>query len=164
MKPIASNNPMRRPTRSTRKPHRYQSHHDEYVPSLTVLQHWNASLSLPICVAEIDGKGLGIVARRTLPVGTIVARYEFRVVDSARAPPGDYRVDVAPKLIGKLDARSFGPPVEGVANVGALLNEASTRAGEITNCERTESEFSGSLGHRRGAFLLRTTRIVHSRG
>ena len=151
---------MRHPTRSTRKPHRYQPHHDEYVPSLTVLQRWNASLSLPICVAEVDGKGLGVVARRSLPAGTIVARYEFRVVERARAPPGDYRVDVSRRLVGKVDARSFGPPVDGVANVGALLNEATAGTGEVTNCARTGSVFSGSQGHRRGAFVLHTTHTV----
>ena len=151
---------MRHPTRSTRKPHRYQPHHDEYVPSLTVLQRWNASLSLPICVAEVDGKGLGVVARRSLPAGTIVARYEFRVVERARAPPGDYRVDVSRRLVGKVDARSFGPPVEGVANVGALLNEATAGTGEVTNCARTGSVFSGSQGHRRGASVLHTTHTV----
>ena len=74
----------------------------------------------------------GVVARRTLPSGTIVARRcEFRVVSTTgRAPPGDYRVDVTRNLnlVGKPDARSFGPPVDGVANVGSLLNEATTRS------------------------------------
>ena len=71
---------------------------------------------MPICahVAKIGGKGLGVVARRTrsLPAGTIVARYEFRVVGRSRDPPGDYRIDVTRYLVGKLDARSesFGPP------------------------------------------------------
>ena len=147
--------------RPIHKPLRYTPHHDEYVPPLTVLQRWNASPVLPICVAKIDGKGFGVVARRTLPSGTIVARYEFRVVSRGHAPPGDYRVDVTRYLVGKLDARSFGPPVEGVANVGPLLNEATTRSGEVTNCARTASELTGSQGHRRGAFFLRTTREVH---
>ena len=92
---------MRRPTN---KPHRYTPHHDEYIPSLAVLQHWNRLPSLPVCVAEVGGKGLGLVARHTLPAGTVVARYEFRVVDRARAPPGDYRIDVTRHLVGKLDA------------------------------------------------------------
>ena len=90
-----------------------------------------------------------------------MARYEFRVVDRARAPPGDYRVDVTRYLVGKLDARSFGPPVDGVANVGPLLNEATTMSGEVTNCDRTATELTGSQGHRRGAFFLCTTREVH---
>ena len=63
-----------------------------FIPPLAVRQHWNASLELPICVAKIDGKGLGVVARYTLHAGTIVARYEFRVVDRAHAPPGDYKL------------------------------------------------------------------------
>ena len=90
---------------------------------------------MPICahVAKIGGKGLGVVARRTrsLPAGTIVARYEFRVVDRSRDPPGDYRIDVTRYLVGKLDARSETElrttPVDGVANVGPLLNETTTR-------------------------------------
>ena len=148
-------------SRTTHKPNRYVPHHDEYIPQLAVLQHWNASLALPICVAVIEGKGLGLVARYALPAGTIVARYEFRVVYRTRAPPGDYRVDVTRVLVGKLDARSFGPPINGVANVGALMNEASAGAGEVVNCARTASELTGSQGHRRGAFFLRTTREVH---
>ena len=143
------------------KPHHYTPHHDEYIPSLAVLQHWNRLPSLPVCVAEVGGKGLGLVARHTLPAGTVVARYEFRVVDRARAPPGDYRIDVTRHLVGKLDARSFGYPIDGVANVGALMNEASAGAGEVVNCARTASELTGSQGHRRGAFFLRTTRAVH---
>ena len=106
--------------RPTHEPLRYTPHHDEYIPPLAVLQNLNASIALPICVAKIDGKGLGVVARYTLPAGTTVARYEFRVVSRGHAPPGDYRVDVTRYLVGKLDARSFGPPVEGVANVGPL--------------------------------------------
>ena len=78
--------------RPIHKPLRYTPHHDEYVPPLAVLQRWNASPALPICVAKIDGKGLGVVARYTLHAGTIVARYEFRVVDRAHAPPGDYKL------------------------------------------------------------------------
>ena len=147
--------------RPIHKPLRYTPHHDEYVPPLAVLQRWNASPALPICVAKIDGKGFGVVARRTLPSGTIVARYEFRVVSRGHAPPGDYRVDVTRYLVGKLDARSFGPPVDCVANVGPLLNEATTMSGEVTNCVRTATELTGSQGHRRGAFFLCTTREVH---
>ena len=48
----------------------YTPHHDEYIPPLAVLQNLNASIALPICVAKIDGKGLGVVARYTLPAGT----------------------------------------------------------------------------------------------
>ena len=152
-------NQMRRPTY---KPHRYTPHHADHIPSLEVLQHWNRLPSLPVCVAKTDGKGLGVVARYTLPASTIVARYEFRVVDRARAPPaGGYRVDVTRYLVGKLDAHSFGPPVGGMANVGALLNEATTRVAEVTNCARTASELTGSQAHRRGAFFLRTIREVH---
>ena len=98
--------------RTTHEPLRYtphhDTHHDECIPPLAVLQNWNASIALPICVAKIDGKGLGVVARYTLPAGTTVARYEFRVVSRRRAPPGDYRVDVTRYLVGKLDVRSFG--------------------------------------------------------
>ena len=90
-----------------------------------------------------------------------MARYEFRVVSRGHAPPGDYRVDVTRYLVGKLDARSFGPPVDGVANVGPLLNEATTKSGEVTNCARTATELTGSQGRRRGAFFLCTTREVH---
>ena len=140
-------------------------HHDEYVPPLAVLQNWNAPPALPICVAKIDGKGLGVVARYTLPADTTVARYDSRVVSRGHAPaPGDYRVDVTRYLVGKLDARSFGQPVDGVANVGPLLNEATTRSGEVTNCARTATELTGSQGHRRGAFFLRTTREVYMLG
>ena len=121
----------------------------------------HALYSVTMC-ASLCGFDLApMVARYTLPAGTTVARYEFRVVSRRRAPPGDYRVDVTRYLVGKLDARSFGPPVEGVANVGPLLNEATTRSGEVTNCARTASELTGSQGHRRGAFFLRTTREVH---
>ena len=148
---------MRRPTH---RPRHFHAHHDEYVPSLSVLRRWNSTPSLPICVDEIDGKGLSVVARRQLAAGTVVARYEFRVVLRSRAPPGDYRVDVNRQCVGKLDARSFGPPEDGVAQVGALLNEPTHSIGENANCERLESEYFGPASHRRGAFLLRTTRAV----
>ena len=39
--------------------------------------------------------------------------------------------------------RSFGPQVDGVANVGPLLNEATTRSGEVTNCARTATTLMG---------------------
>ena len=65
-------------------------------------------------------------------------------------------------LVGKLgDARSFGPPVDGVANAGALMNEATAEAGEVIDCVRTASKLTGSQGHRRGAFFLRT--ILYAR-
>ena len=57
--------------RPTHEPLRYTPHHDEYIPPLAVLQNWNASIALPICVAKIDGKGLGVVncfGRRPLEV------------------------------------------------------------------------------------------------
>ena len=72
--------------RPTHEPLRYTPHHDEYIPPLAVLQNLNASIALPICVAKIDGKGLGVVARYTLPAGTTVARYEFRVVSIEGVP------------------------------------------------------------------------------
>ena len=147
---------MRRPSC---QPRRFQAHHDEYVPSLETLQGWIASCeAIPVCVMEIPGKGLGVVARRALPANCVVARYEFRVVLRARAPPGDYRVEVDSKHVGKLDAGSFGPPVDVVARVGALLNEPTV--GETPNCVRSTSVYWGPPSHRRGAFVLRTTRPV----
>jgi hypothetical protein len=146
---------MRRPTRS---PRRFKPHHDEYVPSLEALQGWNACESIPVLVKEVYGKGLGVVARRALPANRVVARYEFRVVLRARAPPGEYRVEVDRKHVGKLDGGSFGPPYGVVAQVGALLNEPSED--ETPNCVRSDSEYWGPPSHRRGAFVLYTTRPV----
>ena len=53
-------------------------------------------------------------------------------------PAGDYRVELprgggaARGFVGKPDARTFGPPRGGVAQVGPLLNEPS--AGATANC------------------------------
>ena len=123
---------MRRPTH---RPRPFHAHHDEYVPSLSVLRRWNSTPSLPVCVEEIGGKGLSVVARRQLAAGTVVARYEFRVVLRARASPGDYRVDVNRQWVGKLDARSFGPPVDGV------LTEAHGSLHDTPKCAETGFSF-----------------------
>ena len=111
--------------RPTRPPRRLHASHDEHVPSLAVLQKWTALPSLPVCVAEVPGKGLGVLARHALPAGTVVAEYRFRLVKRAACSPGDYRVEVrgARGMVGKMDARTFGPPIDGVAQVGPLLNE-----------------------------------------
>ena len=40
---------------------RYTPHHDEYVPPLVLLLYsWNRLPWLPVCVAEVGGKGLGL--------------------------------------------------------------------------------------------------------
>ena len=151
--------PMRRPSR---QPNRLRASHDEHVPSLVVLQRWNASPTLPICVHGVKGKGVGVVARRGLPVGTVVAKYNYRIVKRSTCPPGDYRVEVAGVrgVVGKIDAHTFGPPnSDGVAQVGALLNEPSK--GETPNCVRNAgSNDSQPRAHRRGYFELVTSRAV----
>ena len=151
--------PARRPTRPTC---RYRASPDEHVPSLGVLQKWNALSSLPVCVAEVPGKGLGVVARRGLPAGTLVADYSFRLVSRARCRPGDYRVRVsgARGCVGKIDARTFGPPIDGVAQVGALLNEPSL--GTKANCvPKAGSMDPIGSAIRRGSIALVTNREVH---
>ena len=62
-------------------------------------------------------------------------------------------------LVGKIDGRTFGPPTNGVALVGPLLNEPST--GVAANCVRSAGwvDPPGS-SHRRGAFNLVTSRAV----
>ena len=140
-----------------------QSHasHDEYVPSVGVLQRWNALSSLPVCVTEVPGKGLGVIARRTLPAGMLVADYSFRLVSRARCRSGDYRIVVAGARgsVGKIDSRTFGPPIEGVAQVGALLNEPSV--GMKANCEPKAGQMDpiGSA-NRRGSIALVTKQKV----
>ena len=149
---------MRRPTRS---PRRFKPHHDEYVPSLEALQGWNACESIPVLVKEVYGKGLGVVARRALPANRVVARYEFRVVLRARAPPGEYRVEVDRKHVGKLDGGSFGPPYGVVAQVGALLNEPSE--GVAPSCVRSAGWLDPpGRARRRGAFNLVTCEAVRA--
>ena len=156
---------MRRPSRP---PQRLHASPDEHVPSLTVLQKWNSPPELPVCVAEVAGKGLGVLARRALPhAGVVVAEYAFRVVKRAACPAGDYRVELprgcgaARGRMGKLDARTFGPPRGGVAQVGPLLNEPSvgTTANCVQRCGRVDPPGSK---HRRGAFLLVTSRPVRA--
>ena len=150
---------MRRPSRP---PRRLRASHDEHVPSLAVLQQWNSASQLPICVVEVAGKGLGVAARRGLPAGVVVAEYRFRIVKRAACSPGDYRVEVAGVargLVGKIDARTFGPPSNGVAQVGALLNEPSV--GMVPNCVRRAGWVDPPGGkHRRGSFSLVTSRPV----
>mgnify|MGYP001364203954 CR=1 FL=1 len=150
--------------RVPRQPSRLLASHDESVPSLAVLQGWNNKLlGLVINVVVVEGKGLGVVARITLPAGAVVAEYNYRVVNRARCPPGDYRVDVAgkPRSVGKIDRHTFGPPNSGVARVGALLNEPS--ADTTPNCVRVDVGRNPSApGGRasRGTFHLVTTRHV----
>ena len=156
---------MRIVRRPTRPPRRLHASHDEHVPSLAVLQKWTALPSLPVCVAEVPGKGLGVLARRALPAGTVVAEYRFRLVKRAACSPGDYRVEVrgARGMVGKMDARTFGPPIDGVAQVGPLLNEPS--AGALPNCVRRAGWVDppvGRGGHRRGAFRLVTREAVRA--
>jgi hypothetical protein len=64
-------------------------------------------------------------------------------------------------LVGKIDMRTFGPPINGVALVGALLNEPSL--GVAANCVRSVgwNDPPGS-SHRRGAFNLVTCRAVQA--
>ena len=142
-------------------PRRLRASHDEDVPSLSVLQRWNALAQLPVCVVEVAGKGLGVVARRGLPAGTVVAAYPYRIVKRKHTPPGDFRVEIGRRgCVGKLDRYSFGPPrVDGVALVGALLNEPS--AGQTANCVR-QPGIDEKDGRHRGVFCLRTTRVVHA--
>ena len=142
------------------QPRRLRASHDEDVPSLSVLQRWNASAQLPVCVVEVAGKGLGILARRALPAGTVVAAYPYRIVKRKHAPPGDFRVEIGRRgCVGKLDRHSFGPPREsdGVALFGALLNEPSK--GETANCVR-QPGIDERDGRHRGVFCLRTMRAV----
>ena len=151
--------------RPTRPPRRLHASHDEHVPSLAVLQKWTALPSLPVCVVEVPGKGLGVLARRALPAGTVVAEYRFRLVKRAACSPGDYRVEVrgARAMVGKMDGRTFGPPIDGVAQVGPLLNEPS--AGAPPNCVRRAGWVdppAGRGGHRRGAFRLVTREAVRA--
>jgi len=150
---------MRRPSR---QPIRLLGSHDENVPSLAVLQRWNAASELPVCVRVVDGKGVGVVARRNLPAGTVVAAYSYRIVKRSTCPPGDYRVEVAGVrgVVGKIDAHTFRPPSsDGVAQVGALLNEPSKT--EIANCVRNAGWNDPQLrAHRRGHFELVTSRAV----
>ena len=91
----------------------------------------------------------------------MVAEYRFRLVKRAACSPGDYRVEVrgVRGLVGKIDGRTFGPPTNGVALVGPLLNEPST--GVAANCVRSAGWIDppGS-SHRRGAFNLVTSRVV----
>lgn len=149
--------------RLSKPPRRFHASHDEHVPSLCVLQRWNALPSLPVCVTDVPGKGLGVVARRSLPAGTVVAEYNFRVVKRATCPPGDYRVEVtsAQGLVGKIDARSFGPPTNGLAQVGPLMNEPSKW--HAANCERSAgwlAPAAGRAARRRGSFVLVTRAAV----
>ena len=151
---------MRRPSR---KPNRLHASHDEHVPSLSVLQQWNTSPALPVNVREVENKGLGVEARRQLPAGTVVAEYNYRVVKRRTNSPGDYRVEVAGVrgLVGKIDSRTFGPPSNGVAQVGALLNEPSQ--GKKPNCVRNTGWIDPQQrAHRRGSFYLVTSRAVHA--
>ena len=156
---LARANGMRRPSR---QPIRLLGSHDENVPSLAVLQRWNAASELPVCVRVVDGKGVGVVARRNLPAGTVVAAYSYRIVKRSTCPPGDYRVEVAGVrgVVGKIDAHTFRPPSsDGVAQVGALLNEPSKT--EIANCVRNAGWNDPQLrAHRRGHFELVTSRAV----
>lgn len=147
--------------RSVRPTLRYRASPDEHVPSIGVLQNWNSLPSLPVCVVEVPGKGIGVVARRGLPAGTLVADYTFRLVVRARCRPGDYRVLVSGErcCVGKIDARTFGPPIDGVAQVGALLNEPSP--GMTANCvPRAGWTDPAGLVIRRGSFSLVTRRAV----
>ena len=149
---------MPRPTRTPRPPLRLKGSFDEFVPSLAVLRRINARADLEVEVTEVPFKGLGVVARRPIPAGTLVARYEFKVVRKAHASPGDYRVGVDANRVGKIDARTFSPPTGAIANVGALLNEPNE--GEAPNCRRLASRYWGAPSSRRGAFHLQTTRDV----
>ena len=117
-------------------------------------------MEVRVYVVNIPGKGLGVVAKRDLPEHTIVARYEFRVVQRARAPAGQFRVDVDRKHIGKPYLSTFKPPIGGVANVGALLNEPTASMGQTANCTRSASQYWGRHPHKIGAFVLRTTQPV----
>ena len=149
--------------RARRPPRRLVGSHDEHVPSLAVLQRWNALPSLPICVVDVPGKGLGVVARRALPAGTVGAECTFRLVRRAQCPPGDYRVQVrgARGYVGKIDARTFGPPSGGVAQVGALLNEPSQ--GVAPSCVRSAGWLDPpGRARRRGAFNLVTCEAVRA--
>lgn len=130
---------MDRTRRAPRQPTRLLASHDENVPSLAVLEGWNNKLpGLVINVVAVEGKGLGVAARTRLPAGAVVAEYNYRVVNRARCPPGDYRVDVAgePRSVGKIDRHTFGTPNNGVARVGALLNEPSGNT--APNCIRVD--------------------------
>ena len=112
-------------------------------------------------IVQTTHKGIGVVARHALAPGIAIARYEFKVVKRALAPPGDFRVEVDRKHVGKIDARSFAPPIGAVANVGALLNEPDDDdEGETPNCRSTPTQFWGTPARRRGAFILKTTRAV----
>ena len=148
--------------RITSAPDRFRASPDEHVPNLALLQRWNASLMLPIYVYPVEGKGVGVMARRNLPVGTVVAAYGYRIVKSSTCLPGDYRVEIAGMhgVVGKIDSHTFGPPsLEGVAQVGALLNEPSK--GKAPNCVRTAGlNDPRPRAHRRGHFELVTSCAV----
>jgi len=152
---------MPRPTRTPHTPLRFKGSFDEFVPSLTVLRRINAHTDLQVEVTEVPGKGLGVIARRPIPAGTLVARYEFKVVRKTHVSPGDYRVGVDAKHVGKIDARTFSPPTGNIANVGALLNEPNDQS-EDPNCRRLVSEYWGQSSSRRGAFYLQTMRDVQA--
>ena len=128
------------------------------MPSLA-LQRWNSRPQLPICVVEVAGKGSARGAARAGGCGG--CRYASHR-QAAACSPGDYRVEVAGVargLVGKIDARTFGPPSNGVAQVGALLNEPSV--GMVPNCVRRAGWVDPPGGkHRRGSFSLVTSRPV----
>ena len=147
--------------RATRAPAvRATAHPDESPPSLHVLQLYNKhSATRPMCirVAKVPTKGLGVLARSRIRQGTAVALYRFRLVARATCPSGDYRVEVKghPNRIGKIDEGTFGPPEDGLALVGPLLNEPS--AGGQANCARGPCQVDAAgTNNRRGSFSLVT--------
>ena len=149
--------PQRASQRQRRQSSFFNPRGDEALPGLRQLRKWAEGTKVDVC--DHGGrKGYAVIAAVRMRPGTTVAIYDMRVVDAARALPGDCRVRVG-RMVGKPDDQSVGPPTDGVARLGQLLNEPAT--GEAANCERTETKLYRHGTHRRAYFELRTSKYVH---
>ena len=126
-------------------------------------------------VANVPGKGIGLVAGRDLPRGTVVAYYTAKVMhrDAPSTPGINYTIEVwtrennpSRRFIGDIDRDSLQPPVRGISHLGFMSNEPSPSQQPNATLTHANNYKAGRQVLKVGdmyTFKLITTRAVKAR-
>ena len=152
------------PERSRRKRHApaFFSPPTATLPSLSVLVARNRNFEgMAVRVAEIEGKGLGLIATREIAAGTLVAKYLTKTYNKSSHAHSSYTVNRPgdPTRVNDIFAGSFPPPgADGIPFVAPFANEVSQGENAVYNAELRLLE--DDIEQRRTTFGLFTTMHV----
>ena len=134
------------------------SHHIPSLSSLRVINH-----NFEGCLVEVrpvEGKGLGVVARASIPQGALFAYYLGRLLVDANWASRFCVASVSGEVMDLFNGSFPSPGDDGIPYVGPFANEPTGIDG-VPNCEICEYPFPSYEGRRRrfGLVTLRKVKL-----